>query len=46
MPLVRRGALGIEALCNWLETCINHLGIDAVLLEGKLENLLGAINLL
>lgn len=36
----------MDGLCNWLDACISDLGIDPMLLEGKLQRLLDAIGLL
>lgn len=44
--IIRRGRLGMDGLCNWLEGCIVELGVDSVLLEGKLERLLAAFDLM
>ncbi|KAI0042726.1 hypothetical protein FA95DRAFT_1682348 [Auriscalpium vulgare] len=41
--ILRRGPLGLDALCNWLEKCVQDLDINAVLLEGKIQRLLDAI---
>jgi hypothetical protein len=44
--LIRRGRLGIDGLCNWLEICVDKLHIDAMLLEGKVMHLIDALTLL
>lgn len=44
--IIRRGKFGMDGLCNWLETCISEYGINPELLEGKVDRLLDAINLL
>jgi hypothetical protein len=44
--LIRRGRLGIDGLCNWLEICMNKLCSDAVLLKGKVTHLIDAVALL
>lgn len=36
----------MDGLCNWLDACIKNLGVDPLLLEGKVQRLLDAINLL
>ncbi|TDL20018.1 hypothetical protein BD410DRAFT_899810 [Rickenella mellea] len=46
VPIIRRGPLGIDGLCSWLEICINELGINSALLEGKTERLESALKLL
>lgn len=45
VEVVKRGPLGMDGLCNWLEVCVRRLGIDGSLLEGKCERLLAALNL-
>jgi hypothetical protein len=45
MRIIRRGRLGMDGLCNWLETCVRRLGIHGNLLEGKCERLIAALNL-
>lgn len=42
---VRRGPLGVEGLCDWLDMCVTRLGIDPGLLEGKIKTLIDAISL-
>ncbi|KAF7798313.1 hypothetical protein EIP86_009534, partial [Pleurotus ostreatoroseus] len=42
---LRRGAMGIDGLCDWLESCIRDFRIDPVLLEGKIERVIDAIKL-
>ncbi|KAF7970371.1 hypothetical protein HWV62_24292 [Athelia sp. TMB] len=44
--LVRRGPLGMDGLCNWLARCIAELKVDPILLEGKMQRLINAIQLL
>lgn len=44
--IIRRGRLGMDGLCNWLEGCVVELGIDPALLEGKIERLLAAFDLM
>lgn len=43
--LLRRGPLGIDGLCRWLDLCVRVKGIDERLLEGKVEHLIEAIKL-
>ena len=43
---IRRGPNGVDGLYNWLVTCVSNLGIDEGLLEGKVDHLTAAINLL
>ncbi|KAI0054949.1 hypothetical protein BV25DRAFT_1816306, partial [Artomyces pyxidatus] len=43
--LMRRGPFGIDGLCAWLEGCVRDMGINPVLLEGKITRLLDAIDL-
>lgn len=42
---IRRGPLGVEGLCDWLEMCVTKFGVDAGLLEGKVKMLVDAISL-
>ncbi len=42
--IIRRGPLGIDGFCTWIEQCITELGVDSALLEGKLTTVLTAIN--
>jgi hypothetical protein len=44
--VICRGRFGMDGLCNWLETCITELGINPELLEGKIQRLLDAMNLM
>ena len=44
--LVQRGLNGMDGLSNWLSVCIKRLGIDPILLEGKIKRLLDAVALL
>ena len=39
---VRRGPLGMDGLCHWLQACIVDLKIDEVLLEGKIDRVIEA----
>jgi hypothetical protein len=45
-PLIRRGLYGMDGVCEWLEQCVKELGIDVVLLEGRVEWLIKAMKLL
>ncbi|KAG6836745.1 hypothetical protein H0H93_003969, partial [Arthromyces matolae] len=38
-PLIRRGGMGVEALCDWLAKCTIKYGVDECLYEGKLKRL-------
>ncbi|KAG6905050.1 hypothetical protein DXG01_005403, partial [Tephrocybe rancida] len=42
IPLIRRGEHGVEALCNWLSTCMFSLGLPGGILEARLINILDA----
>jgi len=36
----------MDGLCDWLDACIMNLGVNPTLLEGKVQRLLDAINIL
>lgn len=40
-----RGPYGIDGLCGWLDICVMDLHIDEGLLEGKVECLISAIQI-
>lgn len=40
---IRRGAFGMDGLCNWLEAAVLKYGIDVTLLEGKIRRILTAV---
>lgn len=40
---IRRGPMGIDGLCQWLDICVKELGISEALLEGKVERLIKAV---
>lgn len=42
---IRRGPLGIDGLCDWLQVCMTELGIEEDLLVGKIERLIEAVEL-
>lgn len=44
--LVRRGPLGMDGLCSWIDSCASDLGISEALLEGKVGRLIEALELL
>jgi len=44
--IIRRGRLGMDGMCDWLEACISKHGVHPMLLEGKIQRLLDAMNLL
>jgi hypothetical protein len=44
--IIRRGFYGMDGLCSWLECCVERLGVDPCLLEGKIGRLLSAIGVL
>lgn len=44
--IIRRGSLGMDGLCNWLDVCVRKLKIGGALLEGKVQRLMSAIDLL
>lgn len=44
--LIRRGTLGMDGVCNWLEICLDRLHISPDLLEGKMQRFLDAMALL
>lgn len=41
--LMERGEYGVEGLCRWLESVVREFGVDAGLLEGKLERIMTAL---
>ncbi|GJE96780.1 hypothetical protein PsYK624_129860 [Phanerochaete sordida] len=43
---IRRGSHGVDALCRWLEECVVDLKIAEALLEGKVNKVIDAIQLL
>ena len=43
---IRRGCFGMDGFCAWIEICINELGIDASLLEMRLERVFDAMKFL
>lgn len=45
-PIIRRGIYGMDGVCTWLEICVNSLGIELVLLEGRIERMLEAMKAL
>ncbi|KAG1810373.1 uncharacterized protein HD556DRAFT_48100 [Suillus plorans] len=42
---MRRGSLGIDGLCNWLEISIRFLGIQGVLLEPRIEKVIKSLQI-
>ncbi|EJD46305.1 hypothetical protein AURDEDRAFT_124089 [Auricularia subglabra TFB-10046 SS5] len=42
--IIRRGPLGMQALCDWIELHIKEAGIDEVLFHGKVSRLIRAID--
>lgn len=44
-PLIRRGANGVHALCRFVEYFVMEYGIEGALLEGKLNTLREAMEL-
>lgn len=43
---IRRGPLGMDGFCSWIETCITDLKVKPALLEMRLERVFNAIKLL
>lgn len=46
VPIVRRGAKGVEAVHQFIEQFVLVYGVEGALLEGKISALLKAIGLL
>jgi hypothetical protein len=42
---MRRGSLGIDGLCNWLELSIRFLGVQGVLLEPRVEKVMKSLQI-
>lgn len=43
---VKRGAMDVNGLFDWMETLVNRLGVDVGLLEGKMSQLKVAMDFL
>jgi hypothetical protein len=44
VEIVRRGPLGIEAVCSWMDSCIQNLEIGEGMFEPRIERLLAAMS--
>ena len=44
--IIRRGPLGMDGLCDWLEACLSKLKIDPALLEGNISRLVRALEIM
>ncbi|KAK0479505.1 hypothetical protein IW261DRAFT_1564148 [Armillaria novae-zelandiae] len=44
--IIHQGNYGIEGFCNWIEFSIINLGVEGAWLEGKLNTVLEAVNVL
>lgn len=42
---LRRGPLGVNGLCDWIQSCLIEFNISEDLLEGKIQRIMDAIEL-